>query len=273
MADPLQRMRQLCEAIANTRFQGPGAFTNAFLSNTKITALLRDSVPGEKGLYKVTKGAGVASSMIRRRRKKGRRQDDENTGPAFVELKHVRVDGRSVFLDHAFSLSGRKAVHVPRLTPANAHTPDPWSSSETHSSPTRRRRTPQHRTAPQDSGQNHDVPALCEAIEKMASQLPGASGALALRNKALKGREDYYKLTHEIANLTHTVAQHKQHLERHHDSRPELLPVRGGLSPSKTLSVDEMIRREEERILQLERELEATAADPGHPGDHVRAQM
>ncbi|KAM9931282.1 hypothetical protein OXX80_009060 [Metschnikowia pulcherrima] len=251
MSDPLDSIRKSCEGISNTKFKRPGIFTNAMLTRPELTTLIRDALPAEKGLYRITKSSGISNSMARGRRKShvsGMIEDD-----AFVELKPERIDGKSIFVDRVGPLTRLAAVNVPLLSPTKS--PELANFSETSSSPTRRKALSQYKSIPRHLVESEDVNAVCDTIEGIIDRHPGLAGESALRNKVIGQREEYSKLLHDIGLLERTVSEQRQHLERHHENLIEVSPTKGHFSPTKSLTVEELIEREEERIRQLEKEL------------------
>ncbi|GEQ72528.1 hypothetical protein JCM33374_g6215 [Metschnikowia sp. JCM 33374] len=255
MADPLEMMHQACQDINNNNFESPGPFTNAVLARPEITTMIRDALPSEQGLYRISKGSGVSSSMVRAPRKSAVSGNITGT-PAFIELKPERVDGKSIFVDHEVSLTDKIAARAPQLVPRNS-VDSP--SSDNMSSPTRRRMASQSKLFPPDIFESEDITYICNSLIKAVEQHPGLAGASEMKEKAVAMREEYDKLAHELDLLQQTVTEQKQHLDRHHETLIDFSPTRGGLSPSKSVSVADLIQQEEERIVELETELNAAS--------------
>lgn len=246
MSDSLSLLQASCAAINKAHFSPPGIFTNAILTKPEVTSLIRDALPAEAGLYKIVAGLGLLSLLVASPR----------TGE-LTELKPVRIDGKSVFVDHATRQQPGAAAHVPLRTPDVPVPSDESLPSDEWASPVKRRALALHKLVPTHLMDSENVLEMYAALRLAVERRPGMPEADSVVSRAEALRNEYIELLHETETLEAQVAEQKYQLDRHNDSLNQLLPTRGNFSPRRPMSVDELLRQEEAEIERLESELNA----------------
>ena len=250
MSDPIASILGLCELIRKVNFGEPGIFSNAMLSKLEVTSLIRDALPKEQNLYRITRRSGLLSLTVP---EFSSGTSADALGPRFFDLLPERVDGSSVFVErHIPGGDNDTAVaHVPELVVKDTQ------DSEIGLLPEKGRRKSQGRYSllPKEIVESNDVDTLCSGVYRALEEHPGFQGGSELQNTVLTLQKEYTELLEEVLVLNVKVNAQKLQLDDYHEDLDELLPSKGNISPRKVRLLDDVLRREEEEILRLEAEL------------------
>lgn len=269
----LDRTQQLNESIQNLKFGKPGIFTNSFIRNPPITQLLKDADYNEQVLYRVNRplNSGMESFI----NPQNGRQSDRKTLETQLDLRPERVDGNSYFVDQSYGdyveegnirKMRRTAVTVPKLADQNSQKTTQQQSQTANASdditspPTRSNNSARSKLMVDSSPE--DIDSTFRVLIATVSKIPTGreeedqqQGGRLMMQDALESKQEYDKLTQEINDIETIIQIQTQKLHSHN-----LVDVRTSSDNSneqeeKDIDVDELIRREEEEIQQLETEL------------------
>lgn len=239
LGDILTSIEALCDTMNNLNFEPPGIFTNAIINKPDVTSLIRDPSEAESSLYKINKGTGLGSLMLRLK-------DDQGNGEKLSFLQPQRIDGKRVFEEIEGGSSGA-VVSVPRLV--NVPDDDKKENIEAMSSPTKKRFMSQYKLISADVLESEDFELIYDTANDVILRYPNIVNDSNIKETIKSIRLAYDELLEETESLEKAVKQQKEQLGAQGDSIYELE------SPGR--NVDELIRGEEELIEGLERELEA----------------
>lgn len=211
-----------------------------------MTTLIRDALDAEQGLYKISRNSGLGSLVVRD-------PMAEPTKPTFTNLNPERVDGKTYCMAPEASLKTNNAVAIPQLIPTSSNVEPNFDGS---SSPLRKRTSASHKLVSDDKTHGDDMNALCQALISMLEQYPGQQTSFISEDQIIALQNEFQLINAEVVALEKEVAEQSKKLDSFNDNLNELLPRRGNFSPTRTLLANELIRKEESEIAELERELE-----------------
>lgn len=275
----LDRTQQLNESIQNLKFGKPGIFTNSFIKNPPITQLLKDADYNEQVLYRVNRplNSGMESFI----NPQNGRQSDRKRLETQLDLRPERVDGNSYFVDQSYGdyveegnirKMRRTAVTVPKLADQNSQKTTQQQSQTANasdditSSPTRSNNSARSKLMVDSSPE--DIDSTFRVLIATVSKIPTGreeeeeededqqQGGRLMMQDVLESKQEYDKLTQEINDIETIIQTQRQKLHSHN-----LVDIRTSSDNSneqeekQDIDVDELIRREEEEIQQLETEL------------------
>lgn len=234
-SDPLSAIRASCTTIAALDFPGPGIFTNAIVSKPEVTSLIRDALPPELTLYRITQNGPRGARF-------GGSEEEIYAG-----LRPERIDGKSIYRDTFISNSQMPAVRVPELTPRG-----PPEAMDQLSSPTKKRIASQYKLIPTSVIESDDVNEICKAVGTVVEQYPTINRGNNVRERLAELQREYVELVAETTGLEQKVEDQRVQLEIYKDSINEL-PRRD--HSESDMDIEELIAREEREIAELEGEL------------------
>lgn len=239
LGDILTSIEALCDTMSKLEFDPPGIFTNAIINKPDVTSLIRDPSEAELSLYKISKGTGLGSLMLRRK-------DEQSKSDRLVDLKPQRIDGKRVFEEVDGGTSGA-VVQVPRLV--KVPDDDKKANIEAMSSPTKKRFMSQYKLISADVLESDDFELVFTTANDVIVKYPNIVNDSDIKETLNSIRQEYDQLLEETQALEKAVQRQKDELGAQGDNIYELE------SPGR--DVDELIRIEEGLIEGLERELEA----------------
>lgn len=225
--------------MSKLEFDPPGIFTNAIINKPDVTSLIRDPSEAELSLYKIGKGSGLGSLMLRRK-------DEQSKSDRLVDLQPQRIDGKRVFEEVDGGTSGA-VVQVPRLV--KVPDDDKKANIDAMSSPTKKRYMSQYKLISADVLESEDFELVFTTANNVLVKYPNIVNDSDIKETLNSIRQEYDQLLEETQALEKAVQRQKDELGAQGDSIYELE------SPGR--DVDELIRIEEGLIEGLERELEA----------------
>lgn len=229
----LQRTKALCDSLNLLQFKSTGIFTNAFNEGAPITRLLKDSAAEEHSLYKTGHRSSVFSG--------NNDPTSDDIEAAHMEVRPERKDGKSVFVDRSFneytqikttSTAKRTAVRVPEVDSYPSEPADGGSDPETSSQT--------ERWIVSVCGNDPSVDRLCATVQDLVQKYPHLDEAGVLESVNAYSRE-YRQLSAEMDQYRLSIDEQRQRLQAYNSGQVE--------------DIDEMIRREEAAIEQLEQQL------------------
>lgn len=234
-SDAIAAINASCATIAALDFSGPGIFTNAIISRPEVTSLIRDALPPELSLYRITRNGPRGARF-------GASDDDVR-----AELRPERIDGKSIYNSGPFSENNTPAVRVPELAAQERH-----DAVDELSSPTKKRIASQYKLIPASIIESEDVNEICKAVAAVVEQYPTINNGSGVRVRLAELQREYSELVAETTELEHKVEHQRDQLDIYKKSINDL--PRRGASDSDT-DIDEMIARKEREIAELETEL------------------
>lgn len=235
-ADAIAAITASCATISALDFLDPGIFTNAIISKPEVTSLIRDALPPELSLYRISR------SGPRGTRFGGSADEDRH-----AELRPERIDGKSIYIDGPNSEDQAPAVRVPELAMDVPH-----QAVDELSSPTKKRIASLYKLIPASVIESEDVNEICRAVAAVVEQYPTINNGSSVQARLAELQREYGELVLETTELEQKVSDQRVQLEIYTDSINGL--PRRGVSDSDT-DIDELIAEEEREIAGLEAEL------------------
>lgn len=258
-----------CENIQSLKFQLPGIFTNAIITKPPITKLLKDAAEHEQALYRITKTNGVGIRSSRESRNERVRKTQDLNEYDTIELKPERIDGKSIYIDNSFhgfaednenhENTRRTAVRVPAIVKDNVSQINSESESDQLSSPTKS--SHHYNLIPDSILESDNTNALCSLLTQLIEKYPMLVNKEGLYEDINNYQQEFNQLLQEIKELEDVVAEQRSQLNYYNintnDFGSPSKASRGTEEASnlEEIDIEELIRREELEIEQLEHEL------------------
>lgn len=257
----LQEIEDKCDTIQSLKFQPPGIFTNAIITKPPITKLLKDAATHEQALYRISKSNRAGGIRKNERSNKARELNEYHP----TELKPERVDGKSIYVDASFngfsvdeSDGRRTAVKVPEIVKENVTPSQSEVDSDPVSSPSKSSHN--YNLIPESVLSSDNINALCVLLTQLIEKFPMLVNKEGFYEDINNYQQEFNQLQQEIKQLEEVVADQRSQLNYFNVNINEFS------SPTKEhraeeaddleeIDIDELIRREELEIEQLEHEL------------------
>lgn len=265
----LERTKQLGDSLLSLRFRPAGIFTNSIIKEPSITRLLRDAADHEQAMYKVSRP--MAYSYF------GESTGDRSSSGNYVVqtqlgAKPTRIDGKTCYVDYSFNdyvnlpaakqeegeeerYPGRTAVRIPEVIREGQSLNN--DSLDISSSPKKETRVS---LIPESVMQSDNINEICESILLLLKKYPNLMEGNAefdeskLLHDIVLYHQEYKNLLVEMEDLEDMIAQQKEQLNYYNINLSEgsqnvsLQLVEG----SDDLDIDQLLRKEEEEIEELE---------------------
>lgn len=233
MDEAISTIQSLCHSIQKMEFLSPGIFTNAMMSRPELTTLIRDALPGELQLYKITLKLGSSHTAVLNENATNRRHSVKHMEDAIVELGPVRVDGRSTY---SARIGAKTAVDTPQV-PVQIPI-----LSEEMSLPTKQNVASQYSLLSRRVIDSTDPKEICNAIFSLDDSAPHLKGLQDSKEKAAQLLAEYERLSKDVGSLR------SQNLDKASKNDPiyELL----------TQDINELIAKEQLEVDRLEKEVD-----------------
>ncbi|CUM65936.1 uncharacterized protein PRCAT00003589001 [Priceomyces carsonii] len=237
----LERSEQSIQSLQNLKFNSPGIFTNAIVSNPEITKLLKDPSPDENSLYRIKK------------------VNDRDTR---LDVSPERIDGRTSYVNRSFNEQmlrrkneeKRTAVVIPKIIERN----DP--ELELNSSPTRSQSNSSKgiHLIPETKNLGELCIKVLETIEKYPNLINSYD---KLVTKLVQYKSEYDLLANEMEGLENEIQHQREQLNYLNINYSDLnSPVKSGSEltqqsqedSSEKVDIDEYLKKEEQEIKELE---------------------
>lgn len=263
----LQEIEDKCDTIQSLKFQPPGIFTNAIISKPPITKLLKDAAAHEQALYRVSKSNRVGGIRKNERSKKSRELNEFDP----EELKIERVDGKSIYIDASYdgfsvdeSGGRRTAVKVPEIVKENITPSQSEIDSDPVSSPSKSSHN--YNLIPESVLSSDNINALCVLLTQIIEKFPMLVNKEGFYEDINNYQQEFNQLQQEIKQLEEVVADQRSQLNYYNVNINASSPTKEHrveeADDLEEIDIDELIRREELEIEQLEHELnEKTVRD------------
>lgn len=266
----LERTKQLGDSLLSLRFRPTGIFTNSIIKEPSITRLLRDAADHEQAMYKVSRP--MAYSYF------GESTGDRSSSGNYVfqtqlGAKPTRIDGKTCYVDYSFNdyvnlpaakqeegeeerYPGRTAVRIPEIVREGQILSN--DSLDISSSPKRETRVS---LIPESVMQSDNINEICESILLLLKKYPNLIDddddefdESKLLHDIVLYHQEYKNLLAEMEDLEDMIAQQREQLNYYNINLSEgsqNIPPQLA-EGSDDLDLDQLIRKEEEEIEELE---------------------
>lgn len=191
----LKLINSSCSKISSAQFGLAGIFTNAMITRPELTSLIRDALPSEQHLYRITKATEVPGVTVRTDLTKNRRQSGAFMDDRFTELQPERVDGKSAYRINCGNKRMKTAIAAPQIL---KQTP---TLSDAMSLPTKRKIASQYTLIPREAIESGNPREMCDAILAVEENTPQINGIFHSKQKALQLKNEYERLSIELQKL------------------------------------------------------------------------
>lgn len=195
MDEVLGSIKALCASINSMEFSSPGIFTNAMITRPELTTLIRDALPAEQQLYKIT--SSVTHTGVTGCNKNFNKSLQSRTSmhETFIDLQPERIDGKAVMGMNTPVRERKTAVISPVVIAESPRLTD------TMSLPTKRKIASQYSLIPRQAIESDDPIVMCDAILAIAQNNPAIKGITHSKQRALMLKTEYESLTKEIESF------------------------------------------------------------------------